>query len=120
MKKYGVIVISFFLLLLASGLYGESDDQPRWNTTIFGVFALSDDIYFGIGGAVGYSFNAQLDVEVEVYSIFWEYKRYGVSGVVLYNFEVDKNKTIYYVLGGFSQLRGEWDIDNYLMVGGGI
>ena len=120
MKRYRVLLISLFLLLLATGLYGENDDQPKWSTTIFGAFALSNDIYFGIGGTIGYSFISRLELEVEVYSIFWEYKRHGLSGAVLYNFDGDKNKTVYYVLGGFSQLRGEWDIDNYLMFGGGI
>ncbi len=119
MRKYALIV-TFFFLLLATGLYGESDDQPKWNATLFGSYFLDGRGNFGIGGTIGYSFISRLELEVEVYRIFWEYKRHGLSGAVLYNFDGDKNKTVYYVLGGFSQLRGEWDIDNYLMFGGGI
>ncbi|MDH5715669.1 MAG: hypothetical protein OEZ30_08910, partial [Candidatus Aminicenantes bacterium] len=67
MKRYGVPITLLFLLTLTTGLYGESDDQPKWSTTIFGAFALSNDIYFGIGGTIGYSFISRLELEVEVY-----------------------------------------------------
>jgi len=117
MRKYALIV-TFFFLLMAAGLYGESDDQPKWNITMFGSYFLVGRTAFGIGGAVGYHFTPRLELEGEVYS---EHNIYGVSGGLLYNFNIKNNKTIPYVLVGFSQFRaGAGEVVQFLMFSAGI
>ena len=59
-KKYAIPIISLFLLVLAAGVHAEGDDQPKWDATMFGAWAFGEQIYFGTGGAVGYSFTHRL------------------------------------------------------------
>ena len=118
MKRYGVPITFLFLLFLATGLYGESDEQQKFNTTLFGSYFLGGRTAFGIGRALGYRFTPRLELEGEVYS---ELNIYGVSGGLLYNFNIKNNKTIPYVLVGFSQLRaGAGEVVQYLMLSGGL
>ena len=117
MRKYIVLITSLLMLLLATGLYGESDDQPKWNTTLFGSYFLGGRTAFGIGGALGYRFTPRLELEGEVYS---EPNIYGVSGGLLYNFDIKNNK-IPYVLVGYSQFRaGAGEVVQFLMFSAGI
>ena len=124
MRKHALLITSLFLLGLATVLNGQSDDQPRWNTTLFGVFAFGDGVHSGIGGALGYSFAPPLELEGEVYIISTEDRMcYGVSGVLLYNIVLSDNKSFTYLLGGFSMLgaiRGRGGPDAFLMLGGGF
>ncbi|MDH5406329.1 MAG: hypothetical protein OEX80_07305 [Candidatus Aminicenantes bacterium] len=119
MKRYGVPITLLFLLTLATGLYGESDDQPKWNTTLFGALFFDGTTEKGIGGAVSYRFLPRLELEGEVYTLFWRRTLYGVSGGLLYNFNIILNKVCPYVLGGLSQIRGE-GVSTYIMFGGGV
>ena len=119
MKRYGVPITLLFLLTLATGLYGESDDQPKWNTTLFGALFFDGTTEKGIGGAVSYRFLPRLELEGEVYTLFWRRTLYGVSGGLLYNFNITLNKVCPYVLGGLSQIRGE-GVSTYIMFGGGV
>jgi len=120
MNRYGVTITFLFLLFLAPGIYGESDDQPKWNTTLFGSYFLSQGDAFGIGGAVAYSFTPRLELEGEIGTLPGVGGVYIVSEGVLYNFDSDNKNTTRYVLGGFCQLISLGDITNTLMFGGGI
>ena len=120
MKRYGVPITLLFLLMLATALYGENDDQPKWNTTLFGSYFLVERTALGIGGAVGYRFTPRLELEGEMYSIFVEEMVYSVSEGVLYNFDNGTKNAIHYVLGGFSQIISLGNITNTLMFGGGL
>lgn len=123
-KKYAILIISPFLLVGATGLYGESDDQPNLNATLFGAFAFGDGVHCGIGGAVGYSFIPWLELEGELYIISTEdHMCYGVSGGLLCNTVLSGNKSFPYVLVGVSTLGaigGRGDVDTFLMWGGGM
>ena len=121
MKKYGVIVISFFLLFVAAGLYAESDDQPRWNTTLFESFFLDGGGAFGIGGAVGYSFTPKLELEGEVYYMFTgRHDYYGMSAAFLSTFDIGSKHIYPYILGGASKIQYIGFKYTYLMWGGGM
>jgi len=120
MKRYGLPITFLFLLLVATGLYGESDDQPKWNTTAIGSIFLSGGGAFGIGGAVGYSFTPRLELEGEIGTFPGVGGVYIVSEGVLYNFDNGTKNAIHYVLGGFCQLISLGDITNALMFGGGL
>ena len=118
MRKYAVLITSLLLLLVPAGLYGESDDQPKWNTTLFGSYFLGGRTAFGIGGALGYRFTPRLELEGEVYS---EPNIYGVSGGLLYNFDIKNNNKIPYVLVGYSQfIAGAGEVVQFLMFSAGI
>ncbi len=108
--------------MLAMGLYAEEDDQPRWNTTLFGSYFLSGGGAFGIGGALGYRFTPRLEIEGEIDTIPGpgEGGDYLVSGGVLYNFDNGTKNSIRYVLGGFSQFIHPGGTTNALMFGGGL
>jgi len=106
--------------MLASGLYGESDDQPKWNTTLFGSYFKAGGSAFGIGGAVSYRFTPRLEIEGEVYTIFGDHIDYGFSEGLICNFDTEHNKTIPYVLVGISQLKDEEAIIGNVMFGGAI
>ena len=121
MSKYSVLIASFFLLMLATVLYGDSDNQPKWNTTVIGSIFLSGGGAFGIGGAVGYRFTPRLELEGEVYTFSWyHYRDYSISGGLLCNFDTDHNKTVLYIVGSLSQIIGAADKGIYFMFGGGI
>ncbi len=121
MRKYRILITSLFLLMLATGLYGESDDQPKWNTTLFGSYFFGGRSAFGIGGALGYQFTHRLELEGEVYTFSWyHYRDYSISGGLLCNFDTDHNKTILYVVGALSQIIGAADKGIYFMFGGGL
>ena len=121
MRKYIVIITSLFMLLLATGLYGESDDQPKWNTTLFGSYFLGFGRgTFGIGGTVGYHFTPRQELEGEVNTILPEARGYIVSEGVLYNFHTDHNKAVPYVVGGLGQIIGGGEIGFYFMFGAGL
>ena len=121
-KKYAIPIISLFLLVLATGAYGENDDQPKWDTTLFWHMGLGDGTHHGFGGALGYSFNFPVELEGEFYLMSAEAALlYGVSGALLFNVEILSNK--YYLLGGVSTLgdfahRGGAGM--FLMLGGGM
>ena len=120
MMKYRVLITAFFLLLLATGLYGKSDDQPKWNTTLFGAFTLNGGTHFSFGGVVGYRFTPRLELEGEIGTFPGEGGAYFVSEGVLYNFDNGTKNAIHYVLGGFSQIISLGNITNTLMFGGGL
>ncbi|MDH5404942.1 MAG: hypothetical protein OEZ30_01275 [Candidatus Aminicenantes bacterium] len=121
MRKYRILITSFFLLLLATGLYGESDDQPKWNTTLFESFFLDGGGAFGIGGAVGYSFISQLELEGEVYYMFTgRHDYYGMSAAFISTFDIGSNHIFPYILGGVSLFGESWAEYTYLMWGGGM
>jgi len=115
-----VLISSLLMLLLAAGLYGENDDQPKWNTTLFGSYFLVRRGNFGIGGALGYRFTPRLELEGEIDTIPGEGGVYIMSEGVLYNFDNGTKNTIRYVLGGFSQFISQGDITCALMFGGGL
>ncbi len=120
MRKYRILTTSLFLIMLVKGLYGESDDQPKWNTTLFGSYFLSAGDAFGIGGAVGYRFTPQLELEGEIGTFTSVGGVYFVSEGVLYNFDSDNKNTTRYVLGGFCQFISLGDITYALMFGAGL
>ncbi len=118
MKKHVLLITSFFLLALAQGLYGESDDQPKCNITMFGSYFLVGRTAFGIAGAVGIRFTPRLELEGEVYI---EPNIYVLSGGLLYNFNIKNNKTIPYVQIGHSQFRaGAAEVMEFLIFSSGI
>ena len=120
MRKYAVLITSLFLLLLATGLYAESNDQPKWNATLFGSYFKAGGSAFGIGGAVSCRFTPRLDIEGEVYTIFLDHIYYGLSEGLICNFDTEHNKTVPYVLVGISQLTDEEVLIFNVMFGGGI
>lgn len=118
MRKYILLATFLLMIMLATILYGENDDQPKWNITLFGSYFLGGRTAFGIGGAVDYRLTPRLNLEGEVYS---EPNIYGVSGGLLYNFNIKNNKTIPYVLVGYSQFRaGAAEVVQFLMFSAGI
>ncbi len=121
--RYKVAIISLFLLVIATGLHAESDDQAKWDTTLFWHIGLGDGSHHGFGGAAGYSFNSPVELEGEFYLMSGEVGMlYGVSGALLYNFQIQNNKLCPYILGGFSVLGAISDrggADMFLMLGGG-
>ena len=108
------------MLFLASGLYGDSDDQPKWNTTLFGSYFFGGRSAFGIGGALGYQFTHRLELEGSVYTISGEGGVYNVYEGLLYNFDKSSKNTILYVLGGFSQFISPGYTTCNPMFGGGL
>ena len=120
-RNYGVPTITLFLLLLATELYGESVNQPRWNITMFGDIILAEEGYdLGIGGAMGYQLTHWVELEGE--GSLHLYRSYILSGeVVIGKSNVRQSKLSPYVLGGvaFVGLIGE-GIDTGGMLGGGI
>lgn len=110
------------MLILATGLYGESDEQPRLDATLFWAFPLGDGVHHGFGGAVGYSFIPSLELEGEVYIIF-DPSLYGVSGTLLCNIVISDNKSFPYILGVVSTLgaiAGRGGADTFFTLGGGM
>ena len=121
-KKFAIPILSLFLLVLAAGVYGENDDQPKWDTTLFWHMGLGDGTHHGFGGALGYSFDSPVELEGEFYIMSAEAGLlYGVSGALLFNVEILNNT--YYILGGVSTLGAFADrggADMFLMLGGGM
>ena len=121
-KKYAIPIISLCLLVLATVLHAENDDQPRWDATLLWHMGLGDGTHHGFGGAAGYSFDSRVELEGEFYLLSGEAALlYGVSGALLFNFEILNNT--YYILGGVSTLgafahRGGAGM--FLMLGGGM
>ena len=119
MRKYIVLITSLLLLLLSTGLYGQSDDQPKWNTTLYGSIFLPGP-EFGFGGAVGYLYSPRIELEGEIFTISLAHYL-SVSGGLLYNFIKKNSKTIPYVLGGVTLLNVyEGDKSILMMFGGGV
>jgi len=109
--------------MLATGLYGDSDDQPRWNTTIFGALDFGgSNKFYGFGVAAGYSFTPRLELEGEVYHMISSYLRYtGLSAALLANYHIARYKVSPYILGGVSIINWSgWGSTTYLMWGGGV
>ena len=121
MKRYGVPVITFFLLVLASGLYGESGSQPTWNTTLFGAIFFDGGSDFGVGGSVGFELTPRVELEWEGSIAFSDPSRYIISAGVLYNFKVQHERLSPYALigVGYTGVSGEGG-DADVMLGGGI
>lgn len=119
MRKY-VLLDTFLLLIMpATILYGESDGQPKWNTTLYGSIFLPGP-EFGIGGAVGYRYSPRIELEGEIFTISLAHYL-SVSGGLLYNFIKKNSKTIPYVLGGATLLNVyEGDRSILMMFGGGV
>ncbi|MDH5714426.1 MAG: hypothetical protein OEZ30_02565 [Candidatus Aminicenantes bacterium] len=120
MKRYDVPITFLFLLILATGVYGDNDDQPECNITMFGSYFLVGRTAFGIGGAVGILFTPRLELEGEIYTIPAEGGVYIVSEGVLYNFDNGTKNAIQYVVGGFSQFIVPEGTTIGLMFGGGL
>ncbi len=125
MKKYGTPIITILLLMLATVLYGESDDQSKWNTTLFGsaLACVSDygGMYFGFGGAVGYNLTPWVGLEGEVSvtgANAFAYRLYFFSGgVVLGNSDIKPGTLSPYLIGGAAFTFGGFTGG---MLGGGI
>lgn len=121
MKKYAVPIITLFLLVLATGLYGQSDDQPRFNLTLFGDFLSAGKNFGGFGGALGYNLTSWVALEGEE-SLNFPYSIFIISGgVVLSNSDFKQRKLSPYVLGGaaYVGISGEGGGSGG-MLGGGI
>ena len=125
MKRYGVPITLLFLLTLATGLYGENDDQPKWNTTLFGsaLACVSDygGMYFGLGGAVGYNITPWVGLEGEVSVTGANGFAHGFyifsGGVVLGNSDIKPGTLSPYLIGGAAFTFGGFTSG---MLGGGI
>ena len=121
MKKHVLLITSLFLLALAQGLYGENDEQPKWNTTLFESFFLDGGGAFGIGGAVGYRFIPHLELEGEVYYMFTgRHDYYGMSAAFISTFDIGSKHIYPYILGGASKIQYIGFKYTYLMWGGGM
>lgn len=124
-RNYIVPITSLLLILLSTGLYGENDEQPRWNTTLFGsaLACVSDygGIYFGFGGAVGYNLNSKVGLEGEVSVTGANVFAHGFyifsGGVVLGNSETKPGTLSPYLMGGAAFTFGGFMGG---MLGGGI
>lgn len=121
MKRYVLPIITLFLLLMATGLYGESGNQPKWNTTLFGAILFNDGSDLALGGAVGYNITPKLELEWEGSIAFSDPTPYIISLGILYNFDVQHEKLSPYALGGiaYTGLSGRGG-DADVMLGGGI
>lgn len=107
-----------FLLLVATGLYGESDDQPMWNITLFGAVLSNKTTAISIGGAVSCLLTPQLELEGELYTFSYRHRRYySSSASLLYNFDIEK--TTIYLLTGISVTKN-YEVSLNAMLGGGI
>ncbi len=101
------------------GLYAAEDDQPKLSITLFGSL-IFDGTQSGIGGAISYRFTPRLELEGEVYTIFWEDTHYGFSQGLICNFHTEHNKIMPYALVGISQLRDTGEMIYNVMFGGGV
>lgn len=121
MKVYRVAILTIFLLVLATGLYGASERQGSWNTTLFGALLFDGGSAFDIGGAVGYNLTSRLELEGEGSIAFSDPNSYIISAGVLYNFDVQTEKLSPYALGGlaYTGVSGKGG-DADVMLGGGI
>lgn len=127
--RYRIPITFLFLLTLATVLYGENDDQPKWNATLFGsaLACVSDygGMYFGFGGAVGYNLTSKVGFEGEgsvTGANAFAYRLYIFSGgVVLGNSDIKPGTLSPYLIGGAAFTTG-YDISGFTsgMLGGGI
>lgn len=102
MKKCVLLFTSLFLLLLASGLYGENDGQPKWNANLFATIYLPWP-YLGMGGSVGYNLTPNVGLEGEGNLILIPFLPNLFSGgVALGSSDVTQKKLCPYVIGGIA------------------
>ncbi len=121
MKGCRVVVMTIFLLVLATGLSEASERQGSLNTTLFGALLFDGGSSFDIGAAVGYNLTSRLELEGEGSIAFSDPNSYIISAGVLYNFEVQAEKLSPYALGGiaYTGVSGKGG-DTKVMLGGGI
>ena len=122
MKKFVLLLISLFLLVLPSVLYGDNEHQPRYNLSLFGAIDFGNiNKYYGFGGAAGYLFTPRIELEAEVYHMISTHLRYtGLSAALLANYRIERYKLCPYILGGATILQWNGGSLTYLMWGGGI
>ncbi|MDH5406330.1 MAG: hypothetical protein OEX80_07310 [Candidatus Aminicenantes bacterium] len=122
MKKYGLPIITIFLVVLATGLYGETGQQPRWNISLSGDIILPEEVFdLGIDIAVGYNLTRLVGLEGDLNINFIHGVYFLSGGVVLGNSAVKKRILSPYVLGGLvcGGISGEGGGSGG-MLGGGI
>ena len=121
MKRYWLPIMTLFLLMMATGIYGESGHQPSWNTTLFGAILFDRGSDFSIGGAVGYNLTPRVELELEGSIAFSDHNPYIISLGIIYNFDVKHEKIFPYALvwGAYTGVSGVGR-DADVMLGGGI
>lgn len=123
--RYRVPITFLFLLMLATVLYGENDNQPKWNATISGAILSTGVISLGFGGAVGYNLTPWVELEGEMSVIGTNGFAYRLcilsAGVILGKSNAKQRKVSPYLPGGAACTRG-YDIRGFTsgMLGGGI
>lgn len=102
MKTCVLLFTSLFLLLLATGLYAESDSHPKWNANMFATIYLPWP-YLGMGGSVGYNLTPNVGLEGEGNLILIPFLPNLFSGgVIISSSDFTQKKLCPYVIGGIA------------------
>lgn len=118
-RNYIVPITSLLLILLSTGLYGENDEQPRWNANMFATIYLPWPLW-GIGGSVGYNLTPNVGLEGEGNLILIPFLPNLFSGgVVIASSDFTQKKLCPYVVGGIALVPFE-SLNIGGMLGGGI